>query len=168
MTEGPDWRPLMAALANPHSRTVFAQVVLGAEPATVGQDLGPSRREHAVRVLHDAGLVEEVEGRLVARPEVFGRALAAASAVPRTGVERFLDGRGKVDRYPSDETEHHALLEHIVVRALDEGEVLTEPELNQRLTVFSDDVATLRRHLVDGELLERTRSGSEYARVSDP
>ena len=38
MDAQPDWRPVIAALANPHAREVFAQVVLGHEDA--GQGLG--------------------------------------------------------------------------------------------------------------------------------
>jgi hypothetical protein len=55
----------------------------------------------------------------------------------------------------------------IAQRVLSEGEVLTEKELNGRLRAFTEDVPLLRRHLVDAELVERTRSGSEYALVVD-
>ena len=43
----------------------------------------------------------------------------------------------------------------------------TEAEVNDTLEPYATggDVAVLRRYLVDHELLERTRSGSEYARV---
>ena len=47
------------------------------------------------------------------------------------------------------------------------GEVLTEKQLGEALSRFTTDVAALRRHLVDASLLERTPTGSEYARV-DP
>jgi hypothetical protein len=46
--------------------------------------------------------------------------------------------------------------------------VLSEKELNERLEPFSSDVAVLRRHLVDHGLVERTRSGSEYALTATP
>jgi hypothetical protein len=42
---------------------------------------------------------------------------------------------------------------------------MSEQETNERLAAFTDDVAALRRFLVDGGLLERTPSGSEYART---
>ena len=45
-------------------------------------------------------------------------------------------------------------------------QILDERETNARLEPFTSDVAALRRHLVDAELLERTRSGSEYALVT--
>lgn len=42
---------------------------------------------------------------------------------------------------------------------------MSEAVLNDRLSAFSDDTATLRRSMVDDEVLERTASGSQYARV---
>ena len=41
--------------------------------------------------------------------------------------------------------------------------LLTEKELGERLGEFADDVAVLRRYLVDFGLLIRTRSGSTYS-----
>lgn len=45
------------------------------------------------------------------------------------------------------------------------ADVLTEAELNERLVPFDEDVAALRRYLVDEGLLMRTRSGSSYSRI---
>lgn len=52
----------------------------------------------------------------------------------------------------------------VVERAFGAEEVLDESDTNERLARFTGDVAALRRYLVDAGLLERTRSGSEYAR----
>lgn len=164
-TPAQDWRPVVAALANPDTRKAFAQVVLGAAPESVGEGLSPSKRRHTVAILVKAGLVREVEGRLVEVPEVFGHLLAAAESPRRVGAERFLDGRGQIDRYPISADERRALLVLVAERTLAEGEVVPEAELNERLAVFSPDTAALRRYMVDDEVLERTRSGSEYARV---
>ena len=46
---------------------------------------------------------------------------------------------------------------------LKSGEVVSEREMNERLSVHSEDVAALRRYLVDAGLVERTATGSEYA-----
>ncbi|QKJ21194.1 DUF2087 domain-containing protein [Microbacterium hominis] len=46
-------------------------------------------------------------------------------------------------------------------------DVLTERELDERLASVTDDVALIRRHLVDHRELERTRSGSEHAHPAD-
>ncbi len=84
------------------------------------------------------------------------------------GPERFLDADGRIDRYPIRAAERTELLKWIADRALPVGAVWTEREIGDLLAPFAPggDVAVLRRHLVDHDLLERTRSGSEYARVS--
>ena len=48
-------------------------------------------------------------------------------------------------------------------RILVDDERLTEREINERLAAIVDDVAAIRRYLVDEGLIERTRSGTEYA-----
>jgi hypothetical protein len=161
----PDWRPAVAALANPHVRHVFAQVVLGVGTDLLGAELGRSRRRRALDTLLAAGLVREVEGRVVEDPHAFARVLAAGARPRPTGPERFLDGRGHIDRYPSDAGERRRLLTLVAEQVLTPGEVVTEAVLGERLARFGPDTATLRRYLVEEELLERTRSGSEYARV---
>ncbi|PYG00325.1 hypothetical protein SAMN05216184_104267 [Georgenia satyanarayanai] len=161
----PDWRPAVAALANPHVRRVFAQVVLGVETGLLGADLGRSRRRRALDTLLGAGLVREVDGRVVEEPDAFTRVLAGASRPRPTGPARFLDGRGRIDRYPADDGERRALLELVAEQVLGPEEVVTEKVLGERLSRFGPDTATLRRYLVEEELVERTRSGSQYARV---
>jgi hypothetical protein len=159
---GTDWRPMIAALANPDTRTMFAEIVLGvAEP---GAGLSPSRRQHTVDLLRSAGMVDG-DGMLDAG--VFARVLAAAPQRERaTGVQRFLTADGRIDRYPSNAGERETLLAYIVARVLAPDEVVDEREFTERLAVFADDAAALRRHLVDAGLVERTRSGSEYARAA--
>lgn len=87
--------------------------------------------------------------------------------VERDDPRRFLRADGRIDRYPVNAAERRALLEWVVVRILSPGEVLPEAALNERLSEYTDDVAALRRHLVDHDLVERTRSGSEYALAED-
>jgi hypothetical protein len=86
----------------------------------------------------------------------------------RTGVARFLDREGRIERYPIAGAERRMLLQWVIDRALPTDAVVDEAEVNTRLAPFTDDVALLRRQLVDHELLERTASGSHYARVTAP
>jgi hypothetical protein len=110
--------------------------------------------------LRGAGLVDEAS---VPRPSVFAEVLAAAPVPPQpTGPERFLRD-GRIDRYPAAQGERAELLALVASRAFRPREVLGEAEVNERLASFCDDVAVLRRYLVDFGLLVRTRSGSEYA-----
>jgi len=94
------------------------------------------------------------------------RALLQESARPaETGVERFLTPAGRLLGLPSKPAERLELLALVASRVLAPGEVVAEKELNQRLAAFGDDVATLRRLMVEAELLERTPTGTEYALV---
>lgn len=152
------WRGIVAALLNPDLRAVLAEAI-GAT------DLTTSRRERATERLLDIGLLRASPDG-VEFDEDFVRALLAEQPKTRlTGPERFLDGAGRIDRYPVQATERAELLRWVATRAFAPGDVLSESETNERLAPFTDDVALLRRHLVDAELLERTRSGSEYALV---
>jgi hypothetical protein len=154
-----DWRPIIAALANPDTRTLYAQLVVGAEDAGAG--LSPSRRRHAQERLLSAGLIDD-DG--MPDPGVFARALASAPQRDRpTGVQRFLRPDGRIDRYPSTARDREELFAHIARAVLAPEEVVGERELTDRLAELADDPAALRRHLVDAGLVERTRSGSQYA-----
>lgn len=164
---GADWRPLVAALANPDARAEFARIALGLPADPSVPTTKASRR--ALDTLTRAGLIVERDGALVVNDVVFAAALRAQPARPvKTGPERFLDADGRIDRYPSNLGERRELLALIAERALHPGEVLDERTLTERLTAFSDDPAALRRYLVDLGLLERTRSGSEYALPPTP
>jgi hypothetical protein len=96
---------------------------------------------------------------------VFRDLLAAAAPPRREGIDRFLvDGR--IVQYPSNPAERQALLQRVAASVLEPGEVVDEAGINERLAAFHDDVAVLRRYLVDAHLVERTRSGTEYALVT--
>lgn len=154
------WRGVVAALLNPELRSVLAEL-------SPEQSLTPVRRERALARLSELGLVRDDDGRPVFDEAVLRELLAEDAPAKARGPERFLDGQGRIDRYPLRFSDRHELLEWIADRAIGRGEVLSERDFNERLTPYSDDVAVLRRYLVDHELIERTRSGSEYARVSD-
>lgn len=157
----PDIRPVLAALNNPTTRRVYAQIVL--EHADPGDDLSPSRRKSAVATLLSAGLVARSEGRWTAT-DVFRGLLAAAPRRARpTGVERYLTPDGVIDRYPASARDRRDLLTHLAAQVLPGGEVVTEGELNERLERHTTDVATLRRYLVDHDLVRRSPDGSRYS-----
>jgi hypothetical protein len=156
------WRGVLAALVNPELRAALAEVT--ATPLT------ENRRARAFARLEQIGLVTAgPDGTWVFTDEVV-RSILSEGAKPRpTGVYRFLDADGRIDRYPVGETDRRDLLAWVASQALEVSEVLTEDEVNDRLEPYAPggDVAVLRRYLVDHELLERTRSGSEYARVAE-
>lgn len=155
------WRAVVAALLNPELRAVLAEVSQA--------DLTDNRRERALARLADIGLViQRADGAWVF-DEAFVRSILNENPpVRRTGVDRFLDKDGRIDRYPVQHGDRRELLAWVAGRAFSSGELLSEAEVNERLEPFAPrgDVAVLRRYLVDHELLERTASGSEYALAS--
>lgn len=153
------WRGVLASLLNPDLRVVLAEVIGDRDRLT------DSRRARATARLIETGLVRRTPGGLELDEE-FVRGLLAEDPRPRpTGPQRFLDGSGRIDRYPVQSRDLVELLRWVAAQAFEVDEIYTEPETNERLEPFTDDVAALRRHLVDAEVLERTRSGSEYALV---
>ncbi|MFE7844806.1 DUF2087 domain-containing protein [Microbacterium sp. NPDC057407] len=155
------WRGILAVLLNPELRAVLADAI--SEPS-----LPPARRERAITRLVDLGLLRR-DGDNVVFDDRIVREILAETARPRpTGPHRFLADTGRIDRYPVHAADREELLRWVASRAFAQGEVLTEIETNERLEAFADDVAALRRYLVDAGLLERTRSGSEYALADSP
>lgn len=148
-----DWRSVVALLANPETRRALARVIVETEPA--------ADAPRAVERLTQAGLID-ADGRV---DELALRTLLReAGRPPVRGVERFLTPQGRLLGLPSKPAERLELLRLLASRTLQPGEVVTEKELNARLAAFDDDVATLRRLMVEAELLERTPTGTEYAR----
>ena len=148
---------MLAALLDDDARAVLAET---AAP------VAGRRRARALARLEAVGLLRSREDAAEFRRDVVGELLASA---PRpTGHERFLDGAGRIDRYPSAASDREELLRWVSERALSPERVYTEAEVNDALESYAPggDVAVLRRYLVDHGLLERTRSGSEYARVA--
>lgn len=154
------WRGVVAALLNPDLRAALAEV-----PAV---SLTPARRARAFARLEELGLVRREGDGWVFTDAALRDILAENPPVRLTGPARFLDAEGRIDRYPLRDDDRRELLGWVAEQALAEGETWTESEVNERLEPYAPagDVAVLRRYLVDFGFLERTRSGSEYARVA--
>lgn len=149
----------------------------GVARAAVGRLLGSAPWGHDVRYVAEVDAGDESAAALARRlgftPEDAGGAGPRWSrAAPRAraaadDIARFLDGDGRIDRYPLRSSDRRTLLSWVAARALPHGVVLDEAEVNARLEPYAPagDVAVLRRYLVDHGFVERTRSGSEYVRV---
>jgi hypothetical protein len=165
---GPHWRRVVAALASNDARTAYAQIVLGAKLPDVVAHLNDQRRNRAIATLLESGLVEQDAANELAASESIFRDLLTQQ--PRrqaqTGLARFMR-LGRIERYPANMTERRELLAWIVSEAIQQGEHLTEKQVNERLVSYTDDVVMLRRYLVDFGLLERTPSGSSYSLPED-
>lgn len=151
-----DWRTVVAMLANPDTRRTLARVIVESEDA-----LSSHQAQRGLARLTEAGLVKD--GAVDASAL---RTLLAENARPqKAGPDRFLTPAGRLIAMPSRPGDRLELLRLIAGRVLQPGEVVTERQLGERLAAFDDDVATLRRLLVEAELLERTPTGTEYALV---
>ena len=158
------WRPVLAALANPDARAVYAQIVLGLTPEAAGLKIKDDRYAKIVQQLTRASLITVTEGHLAVNSETLPAILKeAGDATKAVGPERFLNRAGEIDRYPTNLDERTGLLVFVARQAIGTGEQLTEPEINARLERFDSDVARLRRHLIDYGVLVRTANGSEYS-----
>jgi len=147
-----EWRRIVAALDNPGRRAVYAELVLGVT------GLPNAKRAKAIAALRDAGLVDD-DGKAI--PDVFAKLLAEQPPVIRTGIDRWVTS-GRIQHYPAKPSDRREVLEWAAAQ-LPEGEH-SEAQVNELLAALTADVATLRRYLVDGELLVRDADGSVYRR----
>jgi len=78
-------------------------------------------------------------------------------------LDRLIDERGRVARWPVRRAQQLLVLEHIAAQ-IEEGRVMSERELGSALDALHayNDVARIRRELVDLGLLHRKRDGSQY------
>jgi regulation of enolase protein 1 (concanavalin A-like superfamily) len=157
-----DFRGIAAALGNDNARRAFARLALGGNEQDVIDELGAARATKAIAALRQIGLVGADAASV--RPQVFHELLAASASEPRpSGVERFV-AAGRIDRYPVRQDERDAVLRWALERVIPLELGLGEADVNTRLARVTDDVALLRRYLVDAGMLLRTASGSEYRR----
>lgn len=154
-----DWRRIFGALANEDARRAYAQASLG-----IQSDIPPTKYAKALKNLQAAGLLdangEPDEG-------IFARVLIELSpSSPRTGINRFMDADGRIERYPKAYGERVALLRHVGAQVFTPDEQLSESDLTIRLETIAEDAVLLRRYLVDYGVVVRRPDGSIY-RLAD-
>jgi hypothetical protein len=74
---------------------------------------------------------------------------------------------GKLETLPAKWSRRRQLLLE-VAQAFEPGVRYPEREVNRRLAAIHPDYASLRRYLVDEELMERAGGGGEYWRCGGP
>ncbi len=167
---------LCGLLAEPERLRVFAAVVLGADaPSAVARqtDLPARSVAAALRRLEQGGLVSVVEGKLVGVLGVFKDAVRsqrpeAAKAEPfdpdrqRDQVLRAFIVDGRLVQMPAARGKRRVVLEHIVA-SFEPGVRYAERTVDQVLRDFHPDYASLRRYLVDEDLM--AREAGEYWRT---
>jgi hypothetical protein len=159
---------LCGLLAEEVRLRVYAAVVLGARsPSEVAASSGLPAREvvRALRRLEQGGLVGTAEGGLVADTAAFKDAVReyGPQASPdepldpdrqRAAVLRAFIRSGRVVSLPATRGKRRILLEHIVA-CFEPGVKYPERAVDAILRAWHDDYVTLRRHLIDENLMAR-------------
>ncbi|KRF30947.1 DUF2087 domain-containing protein [Yonghaparkia sp. Soil809] len=158
-----EWRPIVAALADDDARPIVGALLAGGDAAEQLAALSPTKRARVVRVLTASGLAREHEGRLEARTEVFRELLRAAPVDRPTGIARFVRD-GRIEHGPSGASDRAEVMAWAADRAVGVAELADEATVTERLAAIFEDPAALRRYLVDADLIEWRRDGSQYAR----
>jgi hypothetical protein len=81
-------------------------------------------------------------------------------------LETYLNADGTIRQVPNSRTQaakFRVVLEYLLA-AFEPGAIYTEQEVNTILRRFNEDVAGLRRDLIDAGMLARERDGSKYWR----
>jgi hypothetical protein len=153
---------IVGLLAEPERLRVFAAVVLGAEtPSAVAERTGlqPGTVVAALRRLQLGGLIAVEANRFVARVEVFKDSVRANLPTPdeelEPGLRPFVvDGR--LLQLPANKRKRRLVLEHIAA-CFEPGVKYPERAVNAILRAWYADHASLRRYLVDEQLLSRDK-----------
>jgi hypothetical protein len=157
---------ILALLADPDRFRVASALALGATSVTdVERMSGLDQRtiERALGRLIAGGLVtkERESGHRFATEELL---LAARDAAERRGesdphepevVRRFMRG-GRLTEIPSNRSKRLAVLDRLA-QEFEPGRRYPERQVNEILGRFHQDVASLRRYLVDEGFMERAR-----------
>jgi hypothetical protein len=159
---------LCGLLAEPARLRTYAAVVLGAQtPSEVASRTGlPARAVvAALHRLEQGGIVRTVDGRLDADPSVFKDAVRehapeSADVEPldpdkdRAAVLRAFIVDGRLVQVPATRTKRRIVLEHIA-ECFEPGVRYPERAVDSVLRALHADYASLRRYLVDEDLLSR-------------
>jgi hypothetical protein len=167
---------LCGLLAEPDRLRTYAAVVLGAQtPSAVAAQTGlPARAVvAALSRLQHGGVISAVEGRLVANVTVFKDAVREYS--PETATEEPLDPDrqraavlrafivdGRLVQVPAARGKRRVVLEHIAA-CFEPGVRYPERAVDSVLRAWHPDYASLRRYLVDEDLM--TRENGVYWRT---
>jgi predicted transcriptional regulator len=141
-------------------------------------NLGPSTISHHLSRLTEIGLVsakadgyysvysletealESMAKRLLARETL--PALTEnidLEAYDRKVIQNFTTADGRIKAFPAQEKKFEAIL-HYVVKIFEPQKRYSEKQINEMLLRFNDDTASLRRGLIEYNLM--ARAGGEY------
>lgn len=185
MTENPELVTLFKALADASRLKIvglLAQQAYSVEELAALLNLKPSTVSHHLAKLAEVGLVsaraegyynvytldkaalEDSTHRVILKEEmesvVEGLDL---DAYDRKVVDDYTQSDGKLKTIPAQRKKLEAVLRYIV-RAFEPGKRYSEKEVNEILSRYHADTASLRRELVGYKLMAREGGGGDYWR----
>jgi hypothetical protein len=145
--------------------------MLGVRPSTVSHHLTKlsaaglvSARSESYYSIYrlETNVLESISQRLLAR-ELIPAVTADVDmdAYDRKVLNTFCDTEGRILQFPAQRKKFEVLLRH-VVKAFKPGVRYGEKQVNEILSFYSDDTATLRRGLVEHKMMAREGGGGEY------
>jgi ArsR family transcriptional regulator len=152
----------------------------GEELATI-LHLKPATISHHLSKLGAVGLLQSRKDQYYQTyslvPGVLDKTLADVVHLPQPGLTAEVEEdayrkkvlkafikRGRLTQFPAQYKKRLIILEKIV-EEFEPGRVYSEQEVNQILVEFHEDVATLRREMIDHKLMER--EAGRYWRVTE-
>jgi hypothetical protein len=87
-------------------------------------------------------------------------------AYDRKVINTFCDDQGRIKQFPAQQKKFEAILRY-VVRDFQAGQRYSGKQVNHILSSYSDDVASLRRGLIETKMMDRADDGSLYWLVED-
>jgi len=110
----------------------------------------------------ETSMLEYMSQRLLAR-EIMPAVTADVDidAYDRKVLNTFCDTEGRILQFPAQRKKFEVLLRH-VARAFEPGVRYGEKQVNEMLSFYSEDTATLRRGLVEHRMMAREGGGGEY------
>lgn len=186
MTETPELVAIFKALADSSRLKIvglLAQQSYSVEQLAALLNLKPSTVSHHLARLSEVGLVsaraesyyniyhlektalEEITRRIFSSEEIsVATADIDLDAYDCKVVADFTRPDGSLKTIPAQRKKLDAVLRHIV-KAFEPGVRYSEKQVNEILSRFHTDTATLRREMVGAKLMRREGGGGEYWRI---
>jgi biotin operon repressor len=76
-------------------------------------------------------------------------------------LKTFLDEDGKITTFPKSEKKFSVIIHH-VFKAFEPARMYSGKEVDEILSGFSDDTASIRRAFIEYRLMERSKDGTQY------
>lgn len=170
---------LCGLLAEEERLLAFAAVVLGAQtPSEVATTTGLPPRDvvRALRRLEQGGLVQAVEGRLIGSRTAFKETMREYAPEPgpsepldpdqaKATILRTFVRDGRLVTIPAARGKRQVVLEHIAA-CFEPGVKYPERAVDAVLRAWHEDYVSLRRYLIDEDLM--ARENGIYWRAGGP